>query len=345
MTDQFQLSLMEIGPHEHPLLLEFYKLGHPNGVRIGTLYDWRVGDIEASGGIITIAARHGSQIVGAISLIPLELGLGGSRTPGAWHADTLVAASHRGRGIARKLVDVSAAGLPLVAAKGTQPVMYTLRKSMGFQDAPNSTYLLRALSPISLSGSFRKRLAVLILYLISLFRRETCAPPTLQTRIVTRFDPDFDLLCGRILLGREATPVKSSRYLNWRYTECPGRRYLIVRAEDQEGQLRGGAVVRPNARPYRDAWLVDMVVDVDDQEAQLALLHTCIAELRHRKASCIKTFSTSPTIRRCLMRQGFRDTGISPRFTYRVAPDAVHLARAPWNIWHGDGDTELADPQ
>jgi GNAT superfamily N-acetyltransferase len=343
MTGQSELRFAEVEPDEHPLLFELYSSTLPNAERIRTLYEWRLSDTEASGGIRTIAARTDARIVGAISLLPLHLGLGGSRTPGAWHMDTVVATSYRGRGIAKKLVDISAEGLPLVAAKGTQPVMYALRKGMGFRDVPNSTYLLRALSPISLGGSLRKRLAVLVFYMISRFRRGDSRSSALRTRTVSRFEPDFDPLCDRILGGGEATPVKSSRYLNWRYTQCPGRAYLIVRAEDGEGQLRGAVVIRPNAGAYLDGWLVDMIVEVDDQQAQHALLDACFQELRRRKASCVRAFATSPTIRRALRDRGFLDTGVTPRFTYRTPRPLDQVETAAWNVWHGDSDTELLD--
>jgi GNAT superfamily N-acetyltransferase len=343
MTGQPELRYAEVEPDEHALLFELYSSTLPNAERIRALYEWRLSDIKASGGIRTIAARSGSRIVGAISVVPLDLGLGGSCNSGAWHIDTVVAASHRGRGIARKLVHISAEGLPLVAAKGSQPVMYALRKSMGFSDVPNSTYLLCALSPVSLGGSLRKRLAVLLFYLISRFRRRASRASPLRTHTIARFEPDFDLLCERILEGGEATPAKSSRYLNWRYTQCPDRSYLIVRAEDADGQLRGAAVIRPNSRPYLDAWLVDMIVEVDDQQAQHALLDACFRELHRTKASCVRTFATSPTIRRALGGRGFRDTGVTPRFTYRAARPLDNLETAAWNVWHGDSDIELVD--
>jgi GNAT superfamily N-acetyltransferase len=343
MTDQSEVRFSEIGPGEHPLLFELYSTTLPNAERIRALYLWRLNGEEASGGIRTVVARTDAMIVGAISLVPLHVGLRGARVSGAWHVDTVVAASHRGRGIARKLVDISAEGLPLVAAKGTQPVMYALRKDMGFQDVPRSNYLLRALSPVSLSGSLRKRLAVLLFYVVSRFRRANLRASSLRTRTISRFATDFDPLCARIVRGDEATPVKDSRYLNWRYTECPGRSYLIVRAEDAEGRLRGAAVIRPNAGPYLDGWLVDMIVEVDDREAQHALLNTCFQELRRRKASCVRTFATSPTVRRCLRERGFLDTGVTPRFTYRGGSPLASLEGAAWNFWHGDSDTELLD--
>jgi predicted N-acetyltransferase YhbS len=343
MTTQSGLRFDEIEPREQPLLFEFYSSTLPNAERIRALYAWRQAGREAAGGIRTIAARDGSAIVGAISMLPLGLGVAGSRLSAAWQFDTVVSVDHRGQGIAKKLVDAGAEGLQLVAAKGTQPVMYALRKKLGFHDVPNSTFLLRALSPLSLGGSLRKRLGVALFYLIALVRRGRSRPSSLRTLAVPRFEWDFDTLCETILGGAEVTPVKDSRYLNWRYTECPGRSYLVIRAEEPGGRLRGAAVIRPNDGPYLDAWLVDMIVGVDDQEAQHALLDATLRQLRLMRAACVRTFATSPSIRRALLAHGFMDTGATPRFTYRAGAPLGDFGAAPWNIWHGDGDTELHD--
>jgi hypothetical protein len=341
MVDPPELRFADVGAGERPHLFEFYAATLPAADRIRVLYEWRLRDPEASGGIRTIVARTGSGIVAATSVVPLQLGLAGSRVQAAWQQDTVVAATQRGGGIGRKLVDLSAEGFPLVTSKGTLSAMYALKKRMGFQDVPNSNYLLRVLSPIAVSGSLRRRLALPILYAISKLRRADHGVSSLRTRIVSGFDRGFDALCEAIVTGHEVTPVKDRRYLNWRYTECPGRKYLIVRADDAGGRLRGAAVIRPNTAPYLDAWLVDMIVRVDDEEAQHGLLSTCFDELRGRKAACVRAFATSPSIRRTLTARGFRELADTPRFTYRFGTTLPDVEAASWNFWHGDGDTEL----
>jgi GNAT superfamily N-acetyltransferase len=343
MTTRPELRFAEIGLDETAELFQFYLSTLPHAERIRTLYQWRLAGTDADVGIRTVVARDESEIVGALSMVPFQLGQRGARIEAAWQYDTVVAPRQRGRGIARQLVDISAADFPLVAAKGTQPVMYGLRKRMGFEDVPRSTYLLLALSPLSRSGSLRKRLAIPFFFIGSLARRAARSSSSLRTRVVPAFDRDFEALCQTIGQGEESTPVKTRDYLNWRYTRCPDRSYMIVRAEDHTGSLRGGAVIRPNPGAYQDGWLVDMIVDVQDQEGQRALLDACIRELRRSKASCVRTFSTSPGIRRVLVERGFLDTGITPRFTFRAATPLGSFQPETWNFWHGDGDTELHD--
>jgi GNAT superfamily N-acetyltransferase len=341
MADNLDVWIGELGPDEHPQLFEFYSATLPAAERIRALYEWRLSDPAASGGIRTTVARTASGIVGAISLVPLEFGVGQARILGAWHADTVVATSYRGTGIGKRIVNASTVGLPLVAAKGTQPVMYALRKRIGFQDVPNSNYLVRVLAPISAKGSIRRRLALPVMYALTKLRRPVQSTSSLRTRVVSAFNQDFDRLCEAISAGPEITPVKTARYLNWRYIGCPGRSYLIIRAEDSRGRPRGAVVIRPNHAPYTDAWIVDMIAPIDDQQAQHALLNTCFDELRGRKASSVRTFATSPIIRATLAARGFRDLAHTPRFTYRVETPLPLVEGAAWNCWHGDADNEL----
>jgi GNAT superfamily N-acetyltransferase len=341
MTERTELKFAEIHSDEYSKLFAFYAATLHGAERARVLYEWRLRGQPASGGIRTFAARSGDRIVGSISIVMGQLGLGGARIQMATHHDTIVAEGYRGCGIGSKLLNLSAEGVPLVIAKGTLPAMYALRKRMGFRDVPRSKYLLRVLAPITTTGSLRKRLALPPLYLISRLRREGACSSSLRTCFVQEFDADFDALCHRITAGAEATPVKDSQYLNWRYTDCPIRTYLIIRTEEGRGRLRGAAVIRPNSKPYQDAWLVDMIVETDDQEAQHALLDACFAELRRRKTACVRTFATSPGMRRTLTVRGFREIGDTPRFTYRFGKALLEFQAAPWNFWHGDSDSEL----
>jgi hypothetical protein len=341
MTGRPDLTFAELTAEKYPHLFEFYADALPAADRTRALYEWRLRDVYASGGIRTIIARSGPRIVAATSIVPLRLGLQGSSIQAAWQQDTVVKNTYRGLGIGRKLVNLSAEGLPLVTSKGTLPAMYALKKGMGFHDVPRSNYLLRVLSPISTSGSLRKRLALPLLHVVAQLRAADHRSSALRTFLVSQFDTDFDSLCERITAGGEVTPVKNSRYLNWRYRECPVRSYLIIRTEDGDGHLRGAAVIRPNAEPYHDAWLVDMIVEINDREAHHALLNASFVELRRRKAACVRTFATSPTIRRSLADRAFLETADTPRFTYRFAEPLPDFQAASWNFWHGDGDTEL----
>ena len=337
------MTFQEIRPEERTRLFEFYAAHLPAADRIRTLYTWRLSDAASSGGIRTLVAMSGSAIVAATSVVPLQVGLGGARLGAAWQQDTVVAEGHRGSGIGRRLVEMSAEGYPLVTSKGTLPPMYALKKRMGFIDVPRSNYLLRVLAPVAASGSVRKRLGLPLLYGISKLRRVDHRRSPVPTRTVTHFDSDFDSLCARITRGSEVSPVKDSGYLNWRYARCPVRSYWIIQADDPGGGVRGGAVVRPNPAPYTDAWLVDMIVEVDDRETQHALLNACFRQLRRSRASCLRTFATSPRIRLLLKERGFMETADSPRFTFRFASPNPEFQASAWNFWHGDADTELLD--
>lgn len=335
-----------VSPAEEPALLALYERLLRAGPRIVALYRWRRAAEAASGGFIPYAAREGEAMVGAVSAWPVELARGGMRIPAAWQCDSIVDPALRGRGIAKRLVNALGARWELTLAKGTNPTMYALRKSVGFLDAPNREYLVRPLVALVSHGSWPRRLAAPLLYLSALVRGARAPRGTaggaLSIAPIERFSEEYDALADRMAGADEVTLVKRAAYLNWRYTTCPVRHYTLLEAR-AGGALRGAAVVRLPDERGGDGWIVDLIVDTRDDAAGMALLHAALAALRRGGAAWARTFATSQRARRWLAARGFIDSGQTPQFTYRVRGGAAgdDLTAAGWNIWHGDGDAEL----
>ena len=333
------LDVRPIRTEEIAELLAFYRANFGAGGRVAELFQWRATAPEAANA--PWGAWLGSDLVGTVNSVRLRLAGNGELIEAAWQQDSIVSPAARGKGVAKALVDAAAAGWPLVLAKGTTTAMYGLRKSVGFRDAENHTYMFRVLRPF-VAGSLYRRLGAPLLYLKAEARRQPKAPPDLVLREVAKFGEQYDDLARQQLSGRQRGPYKTSAYLNWRYVDCPIRKYLLVEAT-RGGRLAGAAVLRLPTTESGDAWLVDLVASLDDEIIGRELVASSIRAARQRGASLLRTFASSRQARRHLFAAGFVDTPETPHFTFRpqsVGADVVPPS-ADWSFWHGDGDAEL----
>ncbi|MDQ3696455.1 MAG: GNAT family N-acetyltransferase [Gemmatimonadota bacterium] len=340
MTERPVLTVRPAVPGDWDAIAAFYSRHQAEAARTIELLCWRDRDVPASGGNHPTLAFDGDALCGIVNSVPLELSLRGERVPACLQQDSLVDPAMRGRGVGKQLVLRAAERAPVILAKATSNAMYGLRKSVGFEDRENANHLVCVLRPFT-AASIKVRGAFVMFWLYALLRRPRI-PAGLTVRPLERFDEAVDLLTRRIAAGDEVVPVKSSRYLSWRYQDVPGRAYLLLRADGPEG-LRGCAVVRLPSGPGGPAWLVDVIVPTDDLPALAALVSASREAARTAGCGVLKTFATSPRVRWVLRRGGFVGLRTTPRFTCLVrAPlPGRNLNAARWNFWHGDGDGEL----
>lgn len=343
-AERMNASDLECGsmrPDEEPPLLDLYRRLLDRGERTATLYNWRVEQDHASGGVRPFVVRHQSAIVGAVSAVPFKVTCAGERISAAWQQDSVVDPRMRGQGLGSMLVELAAEGADVLLAKGTSDAMYRLRLKSGFRDVPRSEYLICVLSPGYYAGGIARRSVALLLFLWSAMCRARPFGSRLRCTSVERFGPEFDELDARLAAGTAFRPSKSSDFLAWRYLRCPERTYRILRVDDED-RLRGAIVIQANQEPGGDAWIVDVLCDTSDAVAIRTLLDNAIQLAARNKAGCIKTFSTSAHARNHLFSRGFVSTSSTPRFTYRSGdPFALSPEVVEWNFWHGDGDREL----
>jgi len=334
----FPLEVRPLRPDETQELLAFYRGNFPAGQRVATLFEWRAG--APFGTNAPWGAWLEGELLGTVNAVRCPLVADGARMEACWQQDSIVSPAARGKGVGKALVESAAAGYPLVMAKGTTQAMYGLRKSVGFNDAPNDTYLFRVLRPWNVRGSWRRRVAAPLLFL----RAKALAPPApgIAVRPTGSFGPHYDALAEQLTASPGWKVWKPAAYLSWRYLACPIRRYRILEAHRAERTI-GAAVLRLDERMGSDAWLVDLIVDLGDRPAVLALIEAAAAEARQSGAALLRTFASSGRARKLLAEAGFIDTRDTPHFTFRPngVAESVLPPVAEWSFWHGDGDAEL----
>jgi hypothetical protein len=274
--------------------------------------------------------------------VPAIVTLSGSKFSATWQQDSLVSSEARGKGVGKRLVEKGMDGWEITMAKGTSDAMYGLRKSLGFVDVPNSDYLVKVCKKRAEYGKLRDRLAECLLLFWKVVLPLPKADPSIEIKSVDSFDKSFDQLSEKLSQEHVFRLHKGQAYLNWRYFQCPGKKYQVFRAGGDEA--RGAIVTGIMGKASEEGWVVDLLCSRRDEGCALALLLKALKNLERQSVSRIYAFATLSIARKWFRRLGFLPTGRTPRFAYKICGrgiDVNSLAQIPWDFWHGDGDVEL----
>jgi predicted N-acetyltransferase YhbS len=335
---KIEVKLMEAAEQED--FMEFLKGNLDTFDKFEQFWKWRQENKTICGGEEAAIAKYQSKVVGCVGIVPVDIRGCDDNVRACWQQDSFVDGAMRGKGVGKRLVEKATEGWDLLLAKGTGKTMYGLRKSLGFLDVRNSNNLLLVCRPRRLRFS-GKMLAEYALWIW----RMVIIPPKKNGRLravrIDEFDRSFDAVEKNKTRENVVRLQKDHRYLNWRYFLCPGKKYDIFRAGNEEA--RGAVVVARSRSDPEEAWIVDLICTRDDKQCGFALIREAVRYLEDAGASRIWVFSTLSTSRKWFMRFGFVPTKFTPRFTFRAVNNELtgKLKTAEWDFWHGDGDVEL----
>ena len=344
MTERIDVG--PLMPQDLQELNAFYREHLDHGERLIQLYGWWAANPQESSRVHTFVVKIDGRIAGTLNAIPIELALRQERLAAAWQQNSIVAPSARNTGIGKLLVERAAEDWQVLLAKGTSTPMYRLRKTVGFRDVPNASYLAHFIHPWGLDGSGLRRVAGLVYWAGSQgrvwkFRRRT---PGGERAVTVAEVTHLSAELREAALGTfgAVTLIKQLPYLQWRYGACPGRTYTFIVAR-RAGRCVGLLVLRLPRNTHEPAWLVDLRGDPTDRDSVDVLLSAGVERSRAAGAASLRTFATLPAFRARLHRAGFLDLPSTPHFTFRTRdPElAAALEAEDWDFWHGDGDVEL----
>lgn len=332
-----ELQIEFVNPDSEEPFLSFHRAHSRESSRFLQYWQWRKQAPESCGKEEVAIAFWQGGIVGSVGAVTAPITFAGRKICAAWQQDSLVAPSARGKGIGRALVEKSAEGWDQVMAKGTSDAMYALRRSVGFLDVPNSTCLLRVLKPRWRKRALRQRLGEMAIWLWgkALGSRGISSRQCLFD--MNSFDSRFDELALLRSMWPGLRPYKDSAYLNWRYFQCPARKYTVIGST----QAAAAAVLGLASKTAAEGWIVDLICDWRNTADIQDLLAGGVDRLQQLGAERIWAFATMPQARRMLRRLGFVATSVTPRFTMRAKASSDLPATIVADFWHGDGDAEL----
>ncbi|MCG8421949.1 MAG: GNAT family N-acetyltransferase [Proteobacteria bacterium] len=159
---------------------------------------------------------------------------------------------------------------------------------------------------------------------------------------IDRFDRRFDGFAER-LAGRLAIhPVKSSAYLNWKYTDRPQLESVHYAAMDDRGQICGLVVVCVPDSEFRESFILELCADPEDRATVALLIKRAVDHCRRAGAYTIQCMATDPRMIAVLER--FLFVPRPPKEPFFLAnPDrysrpAVLRAVDNWHLSAGDSE-------
>lgn len=182
------------------------------------------------------------KLVGFTAIWPYRFIINGEISMACQGGDTMVHASYRGQGIFTKM----ALNLLEKMIQLDWLFRYSTPSKMSY---PGYISKLGHRFIAELPYYVKVRPVFYIKYALGIMSRENVTTGfrmgyhSYRVRLEKEFDERFDLLWERTRNDHRINVVKTSAYLNWRYTKHPLHKHQILTVED-EGRLKGFAVIR-----------------------------------------------------------------------------------------------------
>ena len=158
---------------------------------------------------------------------------------------------------------------------------------------------------------------------------------------ISHFDERFDHLWMKLKENIVISVWKDSEYLNWRYIDRPGVKYLVLAVENN-GDVYGFVVLRFVEGQYRIGYIVDLLFLPGKEAYALHLIDSAVDRLKEGGAdiAICQVFKHNPCYH-LLTDNGFFRKGQGGMWTFATySEDSPHdLADVRnWFLMHGDSD-------
>jgi hypothetical protein len=216
---------------------------------------WRMGLNPA--GVRAIGAFDGERLVGQFTAVPRKVWIAAREASFCEWRETF--ALERSPGLVREPLVQRLVEEALRAGAGEDLCLYGLPEGaawrlangrLGFEVVRNQTILVRP-------------------------RGEVPVPDGLTIEPLARFDHQARWLWDRVCGAFGAGTIRDADHLNWRFVERPGVRYERLGVRDENGILRGVAVLRAGEwAGVHAVWMIDWIVPPEEPDVGRALLAT-----------------------------------------------------------------------
>lgn len=297
-------------------------------------------------------ARDGNRILGQYASMPVKLWWKDREARASWGMDVFVTAEARGRGVGARLFTAWADHVEVALGLGLTPSSHGLFRKLGYADVGPVPFFQKVLDPRRVADRrFGPGLGRIVAPLVGLalrarFRDRPMIPshgrPAADVRTVTTFTPDYDDLWERTRGSYMMCARRDAAYLNWKYRDCPHRRYALWEARVNR-RLVGFAVSRHEMhRDLRLGWIVDLFTDAGDAHARDALLDAVMRSFREAGVARAQSFSLGLPLAASLRRRGFFSARSPMRFCVRAKAQAAEVIAETerWHVVFGDSDMD-----
>lgn len=351
MASDAQIKQFKVADQD--ALLSFLRAAYPDEPRNSELTFWRWhyldNPLTSPDGIPLWVVWSGSQIVGQLATIPVDLKVGSGKTRAIWILDFVILPEYRGRGLGKRLVLAAGESFPTMLTLGINEQSKAVFRSLkwvalgGVHRYHRLLYPGDAFSEVSKVEPLRR----LVNLGYAPFRpRDAGTSDASSVREVTTFGADFEDLWQRASTQWPCAVVRSPRYLEWQFARQPGKKFDVLGLYEHD-RLVGYAVLffrkggRGGAPPK--AAISDLCYDAGGSPRVIdELLKAALSRAIARRAGSLVTDVLDPLVETRLRRLGFWRIKNAPQFMASTAEhqDLIYK-ESNWFLTRGDSDVSI----
>jgi hypothetical protein len=363
---------------DEPAIEQFMRIAYPELVPFKGPDRWRWQFFEnpflpnMEGFVPVWLALDGDNIVGHIAVQATEVCLAGRVYPAGWIVDVIILPNYRRRGIGHLLHEAVASDVPTLLTLTMGPATRRMVERAGaitlgptwqfsrwvkLQADDVERFLVRRtkhhnhltkIVQLACGGFALHHILALLINPRLKLRDRTYRPIPRSTSIaeVERFGPAIDDLWQRIAAGYPAICPRNSRFLNWRFVDCPQLKYRIFQAY-RDGALVGYSVLRRTvSQELRQGIIVDLFANRRDPAVFRDLICHAVEHFGHEVAS-VECATSLLEIESILFECGFFKTRtIAPTIVVsdELLRSKIRCLKNEWFFSKGDHDWDQINP-
>ena len=171
----------------------------------------------------------------------------------------------------------------------------------------------------------------------------------IQVKKINKFDQKADDLWQRASMAYSNIQVRDSRFLNWRFVQCPYIQYEILAAV-QESKMLGYIVLRCKEYPnHKEGHIVDFLLDQSTLKAGQYLIAEAMHFFGSHQCHVVKTVlnKEDKLLRNILTAYGFDHEEIIDKGIYsnnlNASLNEILTNSRQWFITEADSDMDFSD--
>jgi GNAT superfamily N-acetyltransferase len=286
-----------------------------------------------------VVAEDRGHVVGAVGLMPVRARIGGRSQTVSWALDVVVAESHRGQGLGKKLIQQAASGGQCALVFGISDMSDPIFAQQGWRlDTSVQTMFMHLAEP-GLRGML-KNLASRAQVAMGALRPQACMKLRVERAIQPPAAAELDALWLRVGHQYPNAVVRDAAYLHWRYRDAPVLPYRWLQTKQGDAQLDAVLITRHSPD---ESVLVDYLGPLDRPGLLRNLLQGAVRDLAAQGTRRIRCECNHPQLQQALASLGFRNYHRPSRFRIKAGRSNDAAPSGPWFLMTGDSDNDLMD--
>jgi GNAT superfamily N-acetyltransferase len=313
-------------------------------------YRWKYFGNPLGDAIVAIATA-GDSVVSVVAGSPKRIWLSGTVVTAYELGDFLTDDRYRGQGLFSRLIELACheaevRGARLVYVRPNDVAFPILTGKLSFFEARRMDSRRYVVPSYGLSSKTRIAPSFFRAIGVDALLRTCCIPrfrdDTMNVVAMERFAEDTDQFWSKAAEGYAFAVVRDSRYLNWRFADCPTP-YKMWRAV-RSGNTVGFIVISKN-RENTEGRIIDLFTEKNDVEAARALLTTGMENLLGNGIRVVSTWALqgdAGSAAHALLRRAFpfrRKRHLHLAFRILAGKEvSLPLTSQNWHFTVGDSD-------